>query len=104
MKMPQQMSSNIRIISRRGRNGEHTKVYARSDGMIIGACDINGIVQWGDDPKDIEVRAFISMGDGESYLKDKCREYLGRDDIDFLYGEGDPMIMPAQVMPNRTKN
>lgn len=78
------------------------QVYSLGTGMIIGSLQ-NGLVNFGEDPNHPEVRAFIDNESAEIYLKDKCKAYIGRDDVDFLSREGDPIIQQASQIPNQRR-
>lgn len=59
-------------------------ILSRADnGMVIGSCS-NGNTQFGEDPNSVERRCFIDQEHGLLYLKQKCRDYLGRQDVTFL--------------------
>lgn len=95
----------IQMTNHRGEDNRVQIVsFSRVDnGMIIGAAKADGYTQFGEDPSKLENRFFISFGHSIDYVKAKCREYCGREDVDFLVQEGDPLIQTASPgqMPHR---
>ena len=78
-------------------------MFSRDDnGMIIAAAD-NAVTKFGEDPSTPEIRFFSSHEYALDYVKSKCREYCGREDVDFLQREGEPMVVPARVPPNNLR-
>lgn len=73
--------------------------FARGDnGMVLGQA-VGTQVRFGEDQAQGITRVFIDHDHAVEWGKNKCREYCGRDDIDFLVREGDPIIQPATQMP-----
>lgn len=77
-----------------------THFFASENGMIIGSVQM-GTTQWGVDRTTSETRFFITDEDAIDYLKDKCRELWGRQDLDFVYENNSPIIRLASAMPKR---
>ena len=78
-------------------------MFSRDDnGMIIAAAD-NAVTKFGEDPQTPEIRFFSSHEYALDYAKSKCREYCGREDVDFLQREGEPMVVPANTHPNNLR-
>lgn len=95
------MTPKIMIVKHRSADGQVVLlVFALADGMIIGSVQ-QGVTKFGVDFKNNEERCFLNNDSAEVYIKDKCREYLGRDDVDFLVEEGDPIVQRAQNVPQR---
>lgn len=70
-------------------------VFSLPSGLIIG--DVNGnIGAFGEDPNDRLIRQFIDYESGLEWMKSKCREYVGREDLDFLNREGTPLVRVAK--------
>lgn len=70
------------------------------DGMIIGSACM-GVAQWGPDLSSCRTRHFMTQNHAVEYIKQCCRKEIGRDDVDFLTQEADPLIKPVSVMPKR---
>jgi len=65
--------------------------FARADtGMIIGAAQ-QGMSQFGHSPC-IDQHYFTSQQKAEDYVRELCRIYLCREDVDFLVEEGDQAV------------
>lgn len=79
------------------KGGSACTVSRADNGMIIGSA-VNGTMQFGETANE-KVRYFISQDHAIDYLKQECRAYAGRDDIDFLTQEGEPLVQPALHMP-----
>ncbi len=96
--------TKIRMTNHRGDNSEIQIVsFARPDGMIIGSATQSGESCFGEDPAKLEVRYLLTMAEAIAHTKNKCREYCGREDVDFTTEEGAPMVQPAGQgqMPRR---
>jgi hypothetical protein len=76
--------------------------FARADsGMIIGAAKA-GATQFGHGP--IDTKYFISQTHAVEYVKELCRTYLDRGDVDFLSQEGDvPLILAGNGNPGQRR-
>lgn len=87
--------TKINMVTHRLEGGQHLVVFSRGDNdMIIGSC-CNGETRWGEDPTKQEIRCFTNHESGIQYIKEKCREYTDRRDIDFIHVDGDPLVQTA---------
>jgi len=81
-------------------NGNDAVFFARADsGMIVGSC-VSGQTQFGEDPAKSEVRCFLDQDDGVEYIKGKCRQLLGRDDVDFIIEGAEKLVRPVRLVSN----
>jgi len=65
-------------------------IFARTDGMILSAVQTRGSARFGVDiNKDggIVERGFLTNEDALVWIKNRCREYLGREDVTFAAQE-----------------
>lgn len=98
--MKEKMTTKI-VITRMKVDDNVISQYSREDnGMIIGAV-YGGETTFGEDRNKAETRHFIDEGHATTYLKSLCREYLDRDDIDFLVRDGETLVRPSAQMPQR---
>lgn len=74
--------------------------FARADnGMIIGAAQ-NGDVAWGEDGATCVRRQFVDHEHAVKWLKERCRELCGREDVDFFDMPNDAkIIVPRGPLP-----
>lgn len=69
-----------------------TVLFGRMDGMIVGGV-LNNTAQWGEDATSIIQRSFIDHDSAVAWVKQKCREYCGREDVDFAERSGERKIV-----------
>lgn len=90
------------------RSTEETKVvlFARSDNqMIVGGVQ-DERAQFGEDVTKVFSRAFLTHDAAVAWAKQQCREYAGREDVDFVEQVEEkkillpraPMMMPRGRM------
>ena len=72
------------------------RLFAQADNRMVLGSVSGAESRWGLDPAKPEVRFFLDHEAAVEYIKGKCREYCGRDDIDFLYESGTPMVQGAR--------
>jgi hypothetical protein len=85
----------------RYRNEQKTVVtFSRSDdGMIVGVAD-DCLGVFGEDITQAMQRGFTSHECAVQWVKKKCREYAGREDVDFLTEEGtSQIVVPRGAVP-----
>lgn len=71
--------------------------------MVIGGIQ-GGEAYFGEDKRETVMRSFLDHEAGIEWLKARCRERAGRDDIDFLLADGAPQIVqPTQRQMQRSR-
>lgn len=74
-------------------------VCAREDtGMIVGLL-VNSMCVWGEDEKTTIRREFLTHEQALDWMKDRAREYAGRQDVDFLSRDGESRIVVPNARP-----
>ncbi len=92
------------FISYRSDSQPTTILLARLDnGMVVGGTTgtdgATWTAQFGVDASSAVSRSFTSSDWAKAWLKDRAREYCGRDDVDFEARDGEPQIVvPRQPM------
>lgn len=88
----------IKIVEHKATDGD-TWIFSEYDsGMIIGSVK-NQSAQFGPDPREGVVRFFVDDAHAILFVRDKCKEYLGRDDVDFFTESANPLVRPTFNMP-----
>ena len=78
------MNGNFDTLRSVNDQGEATITFARqSDGMIVGIA-IDTVARFGEDPSASVGRAFIDHDSALKWVKDRCREMAGREDVEFF--------------------
>lgn len=96
--------ARFEFIRYRNEGQPTTYLLARLDnGMIVGGTTGSEGATWqaqfGVDAASAVQRAFTSSDHAKAWLKDRAREYCGRDDVDFEARDGEPQIVvPRQPM------
>ena len=76
-----------------------TVLFARTDGMIVGGAQ-QSEGQFGENPLDVARRSFIDHESAVAWVKQQCKEYMGREDVDFSMRDAEPQIvLPRGPMP-----
>ena len=80
------------------QGGGDAYLFSGEDGMIFAMVN-NYMAFWGEDPNKRQVRCFISASTAMDFAKSKCRELLGRDDLDFIMENQEMLVQPVRGMP-----
>lgn len=68
-------------------------------GLIVGTVH-HGQGRFGEDPQKSELRCFIDDESAVRFIKQKCRDLIGRDDVDFETRNDTPtLLVPRVAMP-----
>ncbi len=100
----QKIDPRFEFIRYRSDSQPTTILLARLDcGMVVGG--VTGVdgstwtAQFGVDASSAVSRSFTSSDHAKAWLKDRAREYCGREDVDFEARDGEPQIVvPRQPM------
>jgi hypothetical protein len=89
------MGVPTKFVMKRCTGAQGTLVlFGRSDNQIVVGAVRDTEAQFGEDPTQIRVRAFLSHEGAVAWLKQQCREYAGREDVDFLLEEASQIEVP----------
>lgn len=58
--------------------------FVRTDGLMVGAVKPTGNATVGENPQAAVTREFITDADAVVWIKNRLREILGRQDVDFI--------------------
>lgn len=100
------MTAETKFTLVRSETEQHGRVcvFGRgSDGMVIGVCQ-EDTVHFGENPtgEDKIVRVFVDHNSAVEWAKQKCREYAGREDVDFVERSVERKILMPRGPQSRT--
>jgi hypothetical protein len=80
------------------QGGGDVFLFSKEDGMLF-AMVAADTAYWGEDPTKRQTRCFISLDTAMQFAKGKCKEMLGRDDLDFIMANEEMLVQPVRGMP-----
>ena len=80
------------------QGGGDVFLFSKEDGMLF-AMVAADTAYWGEDPTKRQTRCFISLDTAMQFAKNKCKEMLGRQDLDFILENQEMLVQPARGMP-----
>lgn len=92
------MSPKFKIIVTETQDTKIRQFVREDDGMVIGITQ-DGSAQFGEDPRHAEPRVFTDHDYAIAWLKKKCREMCGREDVTFTEVVDRKILIPAPQVP-----